>query len=339
MKTPRTARRFFLPTKEAIFMHLRTWLIAVALATSLVGNIASAAPRNYLFTGSDELPRLAPLLKRPDIDGAQIVYTWKSLEPAKDHYDFKQIEEDLRYLEGLDRHLFIQLQDRFFEITHKGVPQYLQTEPVYGGGLVPQVDNPGEGKPEGYGWATQQWNPAVRERFQRLLAALAEKFDGRVAGINLPETAIGIDIERDKTGFTCEKYFAAELENAQFARKVFSKSHVVQYMNFWPCEWENDQKFMSRGFAFAKEHGIGLGGPDIVPYKKAQMKNSYPFFNQYKGKLSLVAMAVQEPTLTYSNPETKKPFTREEFVAFAQDYLGVNIIFWTTASPWLKSAH
>ena len=109
------------------------------------------------------------------------------------------------------------------------------------------------------------------------------------------------------------------------------KSHVVQYVNFWPCEWNNDKKFMSRAFEFAHANGIGLGGPDIVPYKKAQMKNSYPFFNQYKGKLSLVAMAVQEPTLTYTNPETKKPFTREEFVAFAQDYLGVDIIFWATA--------
>jgi hypothetical protein len=65
------------------------------------------------------------------------------------------------------------------------------------------------------------------------------------------------------------------------------------------------------------------------------MKNSYPFFNRYKGQLSLVAMAVQQPTLTYTNPETKKPFTHEEFVAFAEDYLGVNIIFWTTESPWL----
>ena len=33
-------------------------------------------------------------------------------------------------------------------------------------------------------------------------------------------------------------------------------------------------------------------------------------------------MAVQEPTLTYTNPETKKPFTREEFVAFAGELPG-----------------
>lgn len=319
-------------------MNVRPWFFATVLAGALAGNPAGAAPRNYLFTDSDELPHLAPVLVRPDIGGAQIVYSWKSLEPARDQYDFTQIDEDLRYLDGLNRRLFIQIQDRFFEIEHRNVPLYLQTEPLYGGGLVSQVDNPGENKPIGHGWATQQWNPAVRERFQRLLAALAKRFDGRVEGINLPESSIDIDIERDKTGFTCEKYFAAELENVAFARKAFVKSHVVQYVNFWPCEWNNDQKFMSRAFEFAHANGIGLGGPDIVPFKQGQMKNSYPFFHEYKGKLSLVAMAVQEPTLTYTNPRTKKPFTREELVAFAQDYLGVNIIFWTTASPWLKPA-
>ncbi|MCO0638138.1 hypothetical protein M8745_19570, partial [Lutimaribacter sp. EGI FJ00014] len=69
---------------------------------------------------------------------------------------------------------------------------------------------------------------------------------------------------------------------------------------------------------------------------KVQMKNAYPFFNRYKGKLGLVAMAVQEPTLTYTNPKTRKPFTKEEFVRFATDYLGVDVIFWSSQSPWLK---
>ncbi len=315
-----------------------TLLHACGLFGALMAGPAPAAPQNYLFANSDDLTSHAALIQRPDIDGVQIVYSWKSLEPAKDQYDFARIEKDLRYLEGLDRKLFIQLQDRFFEIEHRNVPPYLQTEPVYGGGLVPQTDNPGENKPEGHGWVTQQWNPAVRERFQRLLAALAEKFDGRVAGLNLPESAISIDIdiEKGRSGFTCEKYFAAQLENVAFARKAFQKSHVVQYVNFWPCEWNNDREFMSRAFAFAKENGIGLGGPDIVPYRPGQMKNSYPFFHRYKGQLKLVAMAVQEPTLTYTNPATKKPFTREEFLTFAEDYLGVDIIFWSTTSPWLQ---
>ena len=67
------------------------------------------------------------------------------------------------------------------------------------------------------------------------------------------------------------------------------------------------------------------------------MKNSYPFFHRHKDALPLIAMAIQEPTLTYTNPETDEKFTREEFVDFARDYLGVDIIFWSLDAPWLAA--
>ena len=31
-----------------------------------------------------------------------------------------------------------------------------------------------------------------------------------------------------------------------------------------------------------------------------------------------------------------KPFTRDEFEGFADDYLGVDIIFWSKDTPWLR---
>lgn len=294
-------------------------------------------PQNYIYTSSGDLKNIEKMITRKDIGGVQIVYNWRALETAKDVYDFSRIENDLNYLSGLNRKLFIQLQDRFFEPEARYVPDYILTEKEYNGGLVPQYDNPGENKPIGNGWVTQQWNPAVQQRYQKLIEELAKKFDGKIQGINLPETSIDIDIKKDKTGFSCDRYFQAELDNLKYARNAFKTSYVLQYVNFFPCEWENDHQYMSRLFEFAYKNSIALGGPDIVPNKNAQMKNSYPFFNQYKGKLPLVAMAVQEPTLTYRNPKTKKPFTKEEFVDYAEHYLGVNIIFWSVESPWLRN--
>ena len=296
----------------------------------------AAQPVNFLFMDSDELAGHTALIDRPDIEGVQIVYHWKALETAPGQYDFSRIRTDLEFLEKRGKKLFAQVQDRFFEHEHRNVPRYLLEDPVYTGGLAPQSDNPGENQPEGSGWVAQQWNPAVQKRFQALLAALAREFDGRLYGVNLPETAADIDLKRDRTGFDCDRYFEAELQNAEFARQAFGKTHVVQYVNFWPCEWEDDRRYMSRTFALAQERRIGLGGPDIVPWRKGQMKNSYPFFNRYKGKLSLVAMAVQQPTLTYRNPATGNPFTQAEFLEFARDYLGVDIIFWSATSPWLR---
>ena len=318
-------------------------ICAARVLTSLllaVASIASAAaPQNFLYTASDDLEKISQLIERPDISGVQIVYSWKSLEGTPGDYDFSQIEHDLAYLESLHRKLFVQLQDRFFEIDARNVPAYLLNDPDYGGGLAPQRDNPGENKPEGHGWVAMHWNANVRARFQKLIQALAQKFDGRIFGLNLPESSADIDEkdEHKRSGFTCDKYFDAELDNLAVARKAFVHSHVVQYANFWPCGWHDKNKYMSRFFEFTAANGVGAGGPDIVPWKPAQMNNSYPFFNRYKGQLDLVAMAVQEPTLTYTNPKTGKKFTRAEFVDFAENYLGVNIIFWSTSTPWLKT--
>ncbi|WP_441328948.1 hypothetical protein [Lysobacter sp. CA196] len=297
---------------------------------------ATQAPADYIYTSAGDFAEQQRYLARPDIAGVQIVYHWKQLEREQGEYDFDRIDADLKQVQSLGKKLFIQIQDRFFEARARNIPAYLLTDPIYGGGLVPQLDNPGENQPQASGWATQQWNPAVRERFQKLLQALAKRYDGRIEGINLPETAIDIDDKHDRSGFSCDKYFAAEMENLAAARMAFKKSHVVQYVNFWPCEWNNDHDYMGRLFAYAAKHGVGLGGPDIVPFKPGQMKNSYPFFHRYRAKLPLIAMAIQEPTLTYTDQKTGKPFTREEFTAFAEDYLGADIIFWATSSPWLN---
>ncbi|HTU68459.1 MAG TPA: hypothetical protein VMF52_21140 [Steroidobacteraceae bacterium] len=318
---------------------MRITLLVCLLATLAPAYAAPGRePLNFLFADSDSLAPHARTLERADIAGVQIVYTWKSLEPAPDEYDFSQIETDLRFLSQRGKKLFVQVQDRFFLPTARNVPRYLLERPEYGGGLAPQADNPGEGQPEGHGWVAMQWNAAVRARFQALLRALARRFDGRVYGINLPESSADIDRENDRTGFDCDAYFAAEMENARVARQAFRESRVVQYVNFWPCEWNDDRRYMSRFFEFAARQRLGLGGPDIVPWQRAQMNNSYPFFNRYRGRLDVVAMAVQEPTLTYTNPKTQRKFTRAEFVEFARDYLGVDIIFWSLASPWLADA-
>ncbi|WP_370182701.1 hypothetical protein [Alteriqipengyuania sp.] len=315
--------------------------IAIALIfwlAILATPAAAKDPRNFIYTGAGELQARIDLLDRPDIEGAQVVYTWRMLEPEKGEYDFSAIEADLALTNARGKDLFAQIQDRFFLPTARHVPQYLLDDPEYDGGLARQYDNPGEGEPVGQGWTAMHWNPAVRARFQALLAALGERFDGRILGVNLPESSFDpLAQDGDENGFTCDAYFDALLDNMRAARAAFGETHVVQYLNFWPCEWDNDHRYMERAFALAVEQGIGAGGPDIVPHRRAQMKNSYPFFNRHKDDLPLIAMAIQEPTLTYTNPETGAKFTREEFVAFARDYLGVDIIFWSVEAPWLAA--
>ena len=312
-------------------------LLGLVLLLGLAVNASAKEPRNFVFLGGDDLDEHSKLIERPDVEGVQKVYSWRALEPEEGIYDFTDIEDDLATLDRHDRKLFVQVQDRFFSPTARRVPDYILNDPKYDGGLARQFDNPGEGEPVGQGWTTKQWNPHVRSRFQSLLVELAERFDGRLYGINLPESAYDpIGGEEEPGGFSCDEYFFAALDNMAALRAAFSKTQVVQYINFWPCEWNNDHRYMERAFAMADTLGIGVGGPDIVPYRQGQMKNSYPWFNKHKETLPLIAMAIQEPTLTYTNPETGKTFTREEFIAFARDYLGADIIFWSPDAPWLN---
>jgi beta-lactamase class A len=313
-------------------------MVAIAIVVAFAGAATAKSAANFLYVGSGELHSVQAQLGRSDIAGAQVVYAWRSLEPVEGQYDFAAIERDLALTKRLHKKLFIQIQDRFFSPEARNIPEYLLQEPQYDGGLASQWDHPGENKPVGSGWVAQQWNLPLRKRYQALLMALAHRFDGQVDGVNLPETAIDLDPKHPPRGYSCDAYFAAEMENLSVARASFHTSRVVQYVNFWPCEWNNDHRYMSRLFDFALRHDLGLGGPDIVPGNHAQMKNAYPFFHRYKGRLAYVAMAVQEPTLTYRNPRTGKLFTKEEFTAFASDFLGVDTIFWSTTAPWLEVA-
>lgn len=293
--------------------------------------------QHFIFIGGAELAHHEDLLAREDISGAQVIYNWRRLEPREGEYQFEKIERELALADKLGKKLFIQVQDRFFLPESRYLPDYILDEPKYGGGLVRQEDNAGEGAAKGSGWAAAQWNPELRARFQALLKALGERFDGRIYGMNLPETAIEVPTgDGAPDGFTCDKYFDAEMDNLRVASAAFERSLVVQYVNFWPCEWNNDHEYMSRLFEFGKVKGVGMGGPDIIPYRRAQEKNAYQFLESMGNELPVVAMAVQGPTLTYTSPQTGKKFTREEFEDYAVSKLNVDIIFWSLSTPWLR---
>jgi hypothetical protein len=68
------------------------------------------------------------------LEGAQITYPWRKLEPQKDHYDFTEIEEDLTFLTSKGKRLFIQIQDVTFDSTINAVPSYLLKDTIYNGG-------------------------------------------------------------------------------------------------------------------------------------------------------------------------------------------------------------
>ena len=331
------------PQRLARTYAVMLWFCSMLLPiTALIASepARGAEPANFLFLDADDMSEHRDLLSRRDIAGGQIIYSWRQLEPDKDKYDFTKIEQDLSVAKSLGKKLWVSIDDRNFSLEWKNLPDYLSGDPAYGGGITFQHSYPGM-KPGmnkiPNGTVAMQWVPAVRARYQKLLQAIASRFDGTIYVIDLAETAMSADLAEGEKGFTCDGYFNAEMENIAAARQAFRKTNVVLNINFWPCEWNDSKRYMSRAFAYAASHGIGMGGPDIHPQSSNLMKNSYRFLHQYRGKLKIVAMAVQQPDLDFIDSTTGKPFTKEDFSRFARDYLGADIVFWTYISPWLHA--
>ncbi|KAJ5267907.1 hypothetical protein N7478_010715 [Penicillium angulare] len=296
--------------------------------------VSNHSLQQWLYTSDIDEEALA-LLDRPEIHGVQSLYTWKSLEPQRGQYEFSAIANDLNSTRAKGKNLWVQIQDRSFSVESNPVPNYLH-KPIYNNGSVPQCDGDDCGGDFVVsGWAAAQWNPYVRDRFQCLLKALATSFDGAVFGFNLPETSIEVQSNSTDSGYTCKGYYEGTLDNAQYAASVFKKSYAVQYVNFWPCGWANARHYISDSFHFFAEHGVGIGGPDNIPYKQTMENNAYPYMSKYRNEVPINVVAVQEPDLAAINPNTSKPFTKEEFVSFAEKELGSQILFWALSAAWL----
>ena len=274
--------------------------------------------------------------------GAQIKYTWKNLEPEKERYDFSPIEEDLKFLSSKGKKLFIQLQDVSFSPQIKNIPDYILNEPEYHGGANLQYefkDDKDTGAKQA-GWVARRWDAAVARRFHKLLAALGREFDGRIAGINLPETSVGFGStgKYHPEGFTPVLYRDAIVNNITASRSVFQKSVVIQYANFMPGEWLpwDDKGYLASVFEHAKTIGAGVGGPDVIPFRKAQMNHSYHFAVKYRGATKL-GYAVQEGNYAQLNAKTGKRLTATDIYDFAVDFLKVDFLFWFPEEPYFTT--
>jgi hypothetical protein len=315
------------------------WLLCFFIACQC-GAIQAAEVHHYVFFNQErERIHEASFLETKAFAGAQLKYTWRELEPERDRYDFSAIRADLQFLTSKGKRLFIQLQDVTFDPAHIAVPAYLRQDARYHGGANQQYNIPNDDEQHAVaaGWVARRWDPAVRERFHRLLMALGREFDGKIEGVNLPETAVdfGASGRLFPPGFTPSTYRDAIIANMQALKRAFPKSVVMQYANFMPGEWLPgvDHGYLRSVYARARQLGVAVGGPDLLPYKKGQMYHSYPLLRAAYGVVP-VGIAVQDGNYEHINPQTGKQVTIPELVRFGADYLHTNYIFWCTQEPF-----
>ncbi|MEH3112412.1 hypothetical protein [Pedobacter terrae] len=327
----------------------------VATAILLIAANKLAAQENYIFFSHREQSgkniRDDKALLDPRFTGAQIVYTWRNLEPSKEQYDFSAIKEDIDYLNALGgKKVWIQLQEKSFAPDKKNVPDYILEDPRYNGGVIkqsmlsaPERDPDKAVAADEYGWSAKMWEIPVRDQFQKLILALGNEFDGKVEGINFSESAIDIGTEAaDGTtsfppDFNPRNYVDAIESNMIVLSQAFRRSTPMVYLNFLPGEWLpwDDKGYMKRLFTKAKSLKMGIGGPDLMPYRKSHMNQTYGFFKEYPKEL-VKGMAVQDGNLRQTNPRTNQKNTVNDILKFSRDYLGLDYIFWVEEQPYFE---
>ena len=322
------------------------WLLWALGLTSIPHAEASAqfadgdgAPANFIYFGRERSRIAEPtFLNTESIVGAQLKYTWREIEPQRGRYDLEPILQDLAFLERHSKRFFIQLQDVSFEEAIINVPDYLLNDPTFGGGIARQYsfEDDDESRPIAEGWVARRWDPAVRDRFEKLLRALAAELDGRIEGISFAETAIGFGDSGDlhPPGFTFEAYAEGVHTLMTAAADVFRESHVIQYANFMPGEElpRNDQGYLRGVYAHADRVGVGVGGPDLLPHRPWQHLHSYPLIAA-RAPHTVAGSAVQWGNLDDRNRETGERVTVDELYRFARDDLRLDYIFWGTQEP------
>ena len=320
----------------------------IALTTLLIGLSGfTSAPKpvhHYVFYSQarEKIRTDSAFLSSATLEGAQVTYTWRQLEPQKDHYDFSLIRADLEFLRSKGKKLFVQLQDVTFSDARINVPRYLVEDSVYHGGVARQYNIRGddEATAQPGGWVARRWDPAVQARLHALMNTLGREFDGRIEGINLAETSVafGQSGRLHPPGYSPEVYRDAIITNMKALRRAFTKSVVIQYANFMPGEWRpvEDKGYLRSVYEAARELKVGVGGPDLLPYRRGQLKSSYPLIKESAGVVP-VGIAVQDGNYDDVDVATGKRITVPELSAFATSYLAVDYIFWCTQEPFYAS--
>jgi hypothetical protein len=322
-----------------------TMALTITLAACHAQHQTAVKPiHHYVFFAQDrdKLAAASTFFETKSLEGAQVAYSWRQLEPQKDVYDFGMIREDLALLTSRGKRLFIQLQDVTFSESRINVPQYLLRDPIYNGGANKQYEfkGDGHGRPVVAGWAARRWDPAVQERLHKLLFALGKEFDGRIEGINLAESSLGFGTSGrlHPPGFSFEIYRDAIITNMKALKRAFPRSVAMQYGNFMPGEWRptEDKGYLRAVYEAAKESNVAMGGPDLLPYRPGQLGTSYPLIREVAGIVP-TGIAVQDGNFADVNPETGKRVQISELIRFATDYLKVDYVFWGSEEPYYST--
>ena len=296
-------------------------------------------PGHYIFVAKSELTK--EILTLPHFRGVQKVYVWRDFEKEKGQYDFSTLKADLALAKKYDRQVVVQFSYKHFFVKGRSVPDYL-TGPEYGGGVYGGTD-------------LVIWNTNVIARFEAMLAAFGREFDGdpNLEAVNMAESALGpvkklVQLEKSPAPgiepYSRDAYLAALKRQMYALRHAFPNTVVIQFMN-------NPVNLTDELSDYAKEIGVGMGGPDLYPRESNLSDPETGVYRLYQKLAGTVPMgsAVQKENYSVAAkkqsgwgranlgkvvPGDEIPFPVRDHLQMAQKKLKLNYVFW-----FMETAH
>jgi len=261
----------------------------------------------------------------PGVKGIIRRYQWRLLEPRQGVYDFSTIREDLDECRRYGKQLIILILDKSFAKGKSVCPSYL--DPV----MMTTFN----------GTIPYRWTELYIESLNRLTQALGKEFDAdpNFEGINLQESSLAISNEMitqipKQYAYSPEKYAVALERYVINTQKALPNSRVFWFQNFLAGGVVVPDT-LPRAFIPWK---VVMGGPDILPFRKAHSGSVYPKYDLYFGQLPLCC-SIQPDSyhtnkydVTNNHPHkhsSEGGFTPlEDLFLFGRDTLHCNYIIW-----------
>jgi hypothetical protein len=262
--------------------------------------------------GDDNQTLMATTVK-PGVVGIVKRYTWRSLEPTQNTYDFSAIKSDLAWSASNGMRLIVLIEYKTFR-DEKAGPAYLDAY---------------EGRNNMGGFSMVLWSPVVVARYNALVKALGAQVDSdkNFEGIATQESAMSMDgpVLQAFT-YTPEKYRDALISMLSSATVSLPTSRVFWLMNFIV----GNQAYIGDIASAVASKGVVMGGPDVWPDNRSLQSRTYPFYTQFYGKMPLFG---QVENVCYSEPHMTggfdtKYWTMPELFNYARTQMHVDYMFW-----------
>ena len=303
-------------------MSIKIKVVLLVMLAALLSTTADAATRKLhaghyvgMMRGNDSQSAMYKAIQ-PGVKGFMKRYSWRSLEPTQGNYNFAEVQADLNWASSYGMYLIVMIEDKTF-VPENPVPDYLRQYTVQN---------------NHHGYSLARWNPTVSLRMQALVKALGARFDAnpRFEGIAVPESAPSMTTTQlDATGYTPEKYRDMYIAVTKAFSTAAPTSRFFWFQNYIP----RNQAYIGSVLAATVGTAMVNGGPDVWPENKTLVSKSYPFYDQFKGKMPMFGQV--EPvcyeilrTGAYGTGAGTKYWTMSELFNYAKTKLHVNYMIW-----------